>query len=173
MTTFTRPLNRQEALFYFWIAALLWLGLVLATLIFWAVASVSTSRLTPVGLVADFPPTAQPYYVPIEREGKPMEAVWVVNTGAQIIALNSQHTNRVGMFNCTERVVWVPTNKRFEGPCTGDKFTLDGKWIPSFGNAHSGLQSFQLEVRGSELWIDLSRPISGDSSLSVIFTLMP
>ncbi|MBL8045264.1 MAG: hypothetical protein JNL09_01915 [Anaerolineales bacterium] len=173
MTTLTRPLNRQEVTFYFWFAALLWLGIVVVAVIVWAVASASTTRLIRLGIVADFPPRAQPYYVPVKRDGLPSAAVFIVHTGAQIIALNAENASNNSLFNCSERVVWVPTNQRFEGPCTGNKFALDGKRILSPFNSRRGLESFPLEVRDGEIWIDLSEPIPGKEAPSPKFTPRP
>lgn len=173
MTTAIRPLNRQEAVFYFWLAALLWLGIALVAVIVWAVVSVSGTRLTRLGLVADFPPRAQPYYLLVEIKGQPFVAVYLVNTGAQILALNAENTSRNSLFSCSERVVWVPINKRFEGPCTGNKFALDGKWISSFNNPRRGLDSFPLEVRDGEIWLDLNQSILGDETPHAVFTPRP
>jgi hypothetical protein len=173
MTTAIRSLNRQEVTFYFWFAALLWLGVALVAVIIWAVASVSGTRLTRLGLVADFPPRAQPYYLPVEVPGQTSKAVYLVNTGAEILALNAENMGKHPLFSCAERVVWVPTNKRFEGPCTGNKFALDGKWISSFNNPRRGLDSFPLEVRDGEIWIDLNQPILGDKTPHAVFTPRP
>jgi hypothetical protein len=173
MTTAIRSLNRQEATFYFLFAALFLGGVALVAVLFWAVASASGTRLTRLGLVADFPPRAQPYYLPVKVPGQPSRAVYLVNTGAQILALNAENRGKDPRHSCAERVVWVPTNKRFEGPCTGNKFALDGKWISSFNNPRRGLDSFPLEVREGEIWIDLNQPILGEETPHAVFTLRP
>lgn len=171
MTTAIRPLNRQEAMFYFWLAALLWLGVALTGVLIWSVSSASISPLVRVGAVADFPPRARPYSLPIEIKGQPSVRVYLVNMGAEIIALNATYTS--SQFSCTERVVWVPTNGRFEGPCTGDKFALDGKWISVMGEVKRGLQSFPVEIREGEIWVDVSQAILGNETPSAVFTPWP
>lgn len=77
MTTLTRPLNRQEVLFYFWMAALLWLGIALVAVIIWAMASVSGTRLTRLGLVADFPPAPNLIICRLKCRGNPLRRyIW-------------------------------------------------------------------------------------------------
>lgn len=173
MTTAIRPLNRQEAMFYFWLAALLWLGMALVGVLIWSVSSASISPLVRVGAVADFPPRARPYSLPIEIKGQPSVGVYLVNTGAEILALNAKNINTLASYPCEERIVWVPVNGRFEGPCTGDKFALDGKWISVRGEVKRGLQSFPVEIREGEIWVDVSQAILGNETPSAIFTPWP
>lgn len=168
MTTATRPLNRQEATFYFLFAALLLCGVVLAAVLFWAVAATSSPPLTRLGTVDDFPPRSKPYYVALE-EGR----VWVVNLNGRLLALNADYSSDSDRFSCKEMVVWVPTNSRFEGPCSGDKFALDGRWIKTYSTEPHGLQQFPVAVRDGAVWVDFSRPIEGDTIPSVVYTPRP
>ncbi|MDW8325029.1 MAG: hypothetical protein RMK99_00560 [Anaerolineales bacterium] len=124
----------------------------------WVNLSAVTPPPTPLpaiylGRTTDFPPQDAPYFVAAGERW-----LYLVNTGEEFIVLNPRFT--IGNWDCF--VAWIPSNKRFEDPCSGAKHTLTGKWI------EQGLQYFQfrdlppkdltrypLTIRFDELWVDL------------------
>jgi hypothetical protein len=152
MTATLSPLTRREVTFYFLFASLLLLAVALVGIVFWAVTPPRNER--PVGTLADFPPSDQPYYVGVGITG-----VWLVNVNGELLALNPQLGTFGGRMRCN--VHWILTNNRFEDPCSGAKLRLDGIWLEpstSFQPTHDpkGLERYKVEVRNGEVWIDLA-----------------
>lgn len=161
MSAAARPLNRQEATFYFLFAALLVLGLAVAGLVVWAVTP--PSRYVHLGAVSDFPPGDAPYIFNSKSDW-----LYVVNTGDELLALNPRLA--IGNWNCL--VIWINTNERFEDPCSGAKLSLTGTWLGFGGDVYwdgdprknmdgRGLERYRLLELGGQLWMDLSAPTPG------------
>lgn len=148
MSLIPRPLTRQEALYYVWLAALVLFGAALIGGVAWY--AVPAPRVIHVGRARNFPPSDQPYPV---RTGE--RWLWIVNQDGELIALEPR--NHAGRTGC--RVVWVPTNRRFEDPCCGGKFRLDGSLL--MGPATRGLDRYAVLIRGDEVWIDVTRATPG------------
>ncbi|MCC7358275.1 MAG: hypothetical protein IT317_02290 [Anaerolineales bacterium] len=111
-----------------------------------------------VGRLSDFPPSADPYFVDVDND-----MLFVVNTGSQLLVLEPRFHTSDDIFNCD--VKWVPTNERFEDPCSGAKFTPTGEWIEVSYLIKTidqrGLSRYPVEVRGDELWLTAKVLIPG------------
>lgn len=119
-----------------------------------AVAGSFVWALTPpscyvyLGVVSDYPPRDSPYRV--EAGG---QALWLVNLGYQFIALKPRNTTT--RTACT--VVWVKANRRFEDPCSADRFALDGAHLTIGADSEVvELRRYAEELRSGELWANLS-----------------
>lgn len=113
------------ALFTF-LGALIWIGFRYST---------PQSKLVLLGNLADFPPNTEPYRVVNEAAN-----VYVVNLGEQLLALDPYTPQSQ---RC--RVLWVAPNHRFEDPCSGAKFALNGGYLegPAWGHlARYAIQNF-------------------------------
>ena len=107
-----------------------------------------------VGALADFPPSEHPYSVTAGDK-----RLWLVNFDGELLAFNPRLVTFQGRRRCD--VVWVPTNRRFEDPCSGAKLGLDGRWLdPSVAvqaaDEPHHLERYRVEVREGEIWIDLT-----------------
>jgi len=112
-----------------------------------------------LGTLADYPPSAEPYRVAIDSHF----AAFLVNTGTEVVLLKANYqTGQLGS-NC--RVVWVPTNGRFEDPCSGAKFSLMGEWLEAAiqppAIEHRGLERYTVAVRNNEIWLVQVPPSPG------------
>jgi cytochrome b6-f complex iron-sulfur subunit len=78
----------------------------------------------------------------------PKGRYWLAHVDGGLLALYGVCTfmRGDGLEGCLPK--WVPTNYRFECPCCGSKYHLDGTWIE--GPAKRGLDRFKLEITTSE-----------------------
>jgi cytochrome b6-f complex iron-sulfur subunit len=82
----------------------------------------------------------------IEPAEYPEVKLWVVETDQGMLGLYKVCTH----LGCLYK--WVPANNRFECPCHGSKFELDGTWIE--GPAPRDLDRFEvivLDAGGNEV----------------------
>jgi hypothetical protein len=141
-------LNRREFTYYFFFATLVVLGVALLVGVIWMLLPAPHWAL--VGDVADFPPSDQPYRVFVNES-----PLYVVSAGGELMVLNP--TVKKLPKSC--RVVWVPTNMRFEEPCWGAKFDLRGNYLD--GPASRGLDQYPLKIEKDRIWVDVSHTIPG------------
>ena len=165
-----QSLNRQELLTYIFLAAMGLFVLVTAGLLFWTIspmANVSPQVL--LGQTADFPIATEPYLVRLELSERKIEAyaeqdarffpsIWLAHTEDGWFAFN-RYTPPIGLNSKSCIYAWTPTNGRFEDPCYGSKFTLDGRLIEP--PAAQNLMSYPVTIREGEIWLDLSQPMPG------------
>jgi len=104
-----------------------------------------------VGKLSDFAPSPGPYPITLGAA-----RVYVVNTGTELFAINSRYRTMNPAWRC--QVVWVPTNTRYEDPCSGAKFDLDGSWLSTaYVPAElepRGLERWAVQVRNGEVWVN-------------------
>jgi len=144
----TANLKRQEFAYYVFFAALsLFLVAVVVGGIWFAIPRPQQVR---IGKLTDFPPRSSPYVVTSKV------FVYVVNTGTEVLVINPRYTTDNGTWNC--KVLWVPTNNRYEDPCSGAKFGLDGAWLPTAYQPPiiepRGLARYAIQLRNNEIWIE-------------------
>ncbi len=106
---------KQETLIYFWFATLGVLTLLLVALS-WRFVMPATPRLY-VGVIAEFPP-GQPQLRNLTSD----LAVYVVNRNEALWAWDATPA----MPQPCARYQWVAANNRFEDPCSGGKWCIDG-----------------------------------------------
>ena len=169
-----QPLNRKEVLAYLLMAATGLFILLVAALLFWTLSPLATvSPQVFIGKTADFPPAAEPYLIRLELNKKEIEAhteinanflpsIWLVHTETGWLALNRYTPPRSLIRRGSCLYAWVPVNGRFEDPCYGSKFTLDGRLIQP--PATQNLTTYPVIVEGDEIWVDLSQPTSGKTA---------
>lgn len=127
--------SRREFLYYIWGASIvLLLGEVTAAIVWFALPRFKEGTF---GGTFSFPPTripsqgTQPVAVP---EGR----YWVSNADEGLVVLYGVCTH----LGCLPK--WVDTNNRFECPCHGSKFQLNGTYIE--GPAPRSLDRFPTKV---------------------------
>lgn len=111
--------------------------------------------------MSDYPPRDSPYRV--EAGG---QTLWLVNLGYQFIALEPRNiTTRTA---CT--LVWVEANRRFEDPCSADRFALDGAHLTIGADSEVvGLRRYAVELHSGELWANLSAATPAPTPLPAIY----
>jgi hypothetical protein len=120
-----QPANRRESLYYLWTASILLIIGLLVALLFWFMRQPLTipSKIVPIEL-AKIPPSGS-----ITRF--PTYGFFLAHTdGDALIAVEGVEP-RFGCF-----VKWIVTNHRFEEPCHGYKFELDGTYIEGMPAPH-------------------------------------
>jgi len=108
-----------------------------------------------LGLVESYPPGDQPYDV----TNNDMH-LFVINTGASILVLDASSTRPI----CFADVFWNPARERFEDPCHGAHYRLDGQWFE--GPPARDLDRYPVRIEGDDLKVDLTRLIRGEESWS-------
>ena len=170
-TAVNSPLiSRQEALNYAFLSAIGVFILVMVSLLYWVVSPLAgIPHQVLLGQTADFPLSSTPYLVQLklsERQNELVTAadalyypsIWLVHTETGWRAFNRYTPSFVQARACL--YAWTPTNGRFEDPCSGSKFTLDGRLIQP--PATQNLTTYPLIIKGDEIRIDLSQPILGE-----------
>ena len=81
--------------------------------------------------------------------------LWLVNNQGQWRAYDGFTPTR--STKCL--YAWQPVTSRFEDPCSGAKFELDGKHLDGIYDyaylLSSDLIQYQVQLRGKELWVNL------------------
>jgi hypothetical protein len=103
-----------------------------------------------IGSVSEYPPGAEPRWVAVGTW-----QFWVVNLDGEIVVFNPVSTLR--SLPC--RVKWT-SNQRFESPCGGEKFEIDGTW--AFGPAPRDMDryGYTIDERG-QIMVDVWDVILG------------
>ncbi len=117
------------------------------------VAGYRPNALVNLGRIEDFPSgSVTPLYLPaLERTGQATPILLVNDPVAGFLALYRQDPSS----KC-RLLVWEPTVRRIEDPCSGSKYTRTGEYIE--GPAPRGLDQFWVEVTESgEVKVDTGR----------------
>jgi cytochrome b6-f complex iron-sulfur subunit len=145
-------LIRREVLYYILFAALLLFSALIVALTYWVLSPRGdTIRLDR----AAYPPAHTPYEVRLDDI-----SFWLVNLDGHVIAFDAftpgvppRARTRPCMYT------WSVANGRFEDPCFGAKFTLDGSYIE--GPALRSLDRYAVRVTEDTLRIDVTDVIPG------------
>lgn len=143
--------SRREFLYYIWGASMaLFLGQATAGLIWFAFPRFAEGEFGGTFTIdpAEVPPMGEP---PIS---KPAGRFWLSNPQEGFLALYAVCTH----LGCLPK--WVATNNRFECPCHGSKFELDGAYIE--GPAPRALDRFVTTITftdGTSATSDEGQPI--------------
>ena len=140
--------RRQEVAIYAFTTALL---LLLVTAIGLAFQyTLPAPNGVQLGSLADFPPSATPY-----RIARQHPIVYVVNAGEELQILASQDPHRWGC-----RILWDRSNHRFDDPCLGSKYALDGIYI--LGPSPRGMDHYAYRIINGNVWADVTKKMLGD-----------
>ncbi|NWF67968.1 MAG: ubiquinol-cytochrome c reductase iron-sulfur subunit [Chloroflexi bacterium] len=124
--------SRREFLYYIWGASIvLLLGQATAGIVWFALPRFKEGTF---GGVFKFDPTRIPETPGAAPISEPIGRFWVSHTDEGVLALYAVCTH----LGCLPK--WVDTNGRFECPCHGSKYRLDGSWIE--GPAPRGMDRF-------------------------------
>lgn len=127
--------SRREFLYYIWGASMaLLLGEAAAGLIWFALPRFKEGTF---GGIFNFPPDKVPQ-VGTAPVSEPAGRFWVSNAPEGLVVLYGVCTH----LGCLPK--WVDQNNRFECPCHGSKFELNGKYIE--GPAPRSLDRFQTTI---------------------------
>ena len=134
------------------------LGVLAATIIAFCVvvfyAVLPRETRLPLGPQTAFLPD-QPVHLALDSRTD----VFVVNLDGQLIAWDA-NSPVTGFTRCYYK--WVPTNHRFEDPCSGDKWCLDGAVADNRITPARTLDRYKLDVDGDgSVWLHPDQIISG------------
>jgi cytochrome b6-f complex iron-sulfur subunit len=153
-----KPLNLREFSYYLLFAIII-LFLLLTTFLSLVYALPRNSEgpvRVSVGATADFPAMDRPYAVTTEEAH-----LFIVRTQTGWLALD-RHTP--AFRSCL--FAWTEANQRFEDPCYGSKFTLDGRLLE--GPAAQNLNQYPITEKSGELFVDLKTIIPGEAAIPIL-----
>ena len=127
-------LSRREFLYLLWAAAFIVLAIGVTAVSFWYFRP--HSRPVLVANIADLA-SANPLF----READPGLVVYVVQFEEQVRAWDAVSP----LSGCG--VIWVPINRRFEDPCSGAKWCLDGEIADRRFKKATSLRDYEIDVR--------------------------
>lgn len=113
-------------------------------------------RYIMIGHLADFSREAPPTIIPGNQDHP---SIYVVNTDSGLLVLSYMTPSYDVLTRCYYG--WEQSTARFVDPCTGAKFTRDGKYIE--GPAYRDLDRYSVRVEGDQVLVDFSRLIEGQS----------
>jgi cytochrome b6-f complex iron-sulfur subunit len=149
-----KPITRREFSYYLLFAVLILFIFSIATLsLVYALPRNSEGSVrVSVGTTADFPSMERPYAVTVEGSH-----LFIVHTETGWLALD----RRTPAFrSCL--FAWTEANQRFEDPCYGSKFTLNGDLLE--GPATRNLDQYRIIEKSGELFVDLTTKIPGETA---------
>ena len=152
-TAYIIAMKTRELAGWMWIAALCGTMTAIGAAVFWA--AIPRERVIPLGYKSDFP-IGQPVY----RALDPDIVIYLVNLDGQLIAWDGHPP----LAQPCSLIKWVPTTNRFEDPCSGDKWCLDGTIADSRYAVARTLDRYLLEVdHNNRVWLHTSQKIRGTS----------
>ena len=141
--------RRQEVAVYAFTAALLLLLLTTIGLAFQY--TLPAPNWVQLGSLADFPPSATPY-----RIARQHSIVYVVNLGEELQILDVKAPHQWGC-----RILWDESNHRFDDPCLGTKYALDGIYV--YGPSARSMDHYAYRIIDGNVWADMTNKLLGDS----------
>lgn len=147
MSAITRPVNRREASYYLLFAVVgLFAFAIIAGLIWYALPRNYPGQYFNAGFVTDYPPSDIPYHLR-DIPG------WVVNIDGEIVVFDGRTTHKPCLY------AWNAANLRFEDPCHGSKYRLDGLLLEA--PARRDLDRYEYSIQNGELIVHTSEIITG------------
>lgn len=135
----------------------IWLGMLalffLSAIAMLVVFLFPQQKVVTLGSINEFPPANVPYKVYVAGD-KPVGGwLYLVNLDGNLSALDPMTPH---ITHCL--VVWVEVKHRFEDPCSGARFALNGGYL--YGPAYSNLSYFPVEINGSGvIQVDTSKTV--------------
>jgi len=134
--------------YYIFFAALAVSGMALVVGVLWMLLPPPPPTRVLVGSANDFPPNPQPYRILIE--GK---SFFLVRTD-DLTQLIEPIVVASGYGQCALK--WVPVNNRFEDPCWGSKFDLQGQWL---SGPPRRVYVHPAEIEDGRIWVNWSEAL--------------
>lgn len=106
-----------------------------------------------IGRIDDFPVSNEPYMVEVEHF-----TAFLVNNGDQIIVFNRK-TPRINPGCIIHWFEYRPGMKRYIDPCSGSRFTLDGRY--EMGPASADMDRYKIDIRDREIFVEVNYIIKG------------
>ncbi len=156
-THLTQSVTWREGAYYFFGATLALMCLALAGVIFWFV--LPAPQIFDLGEIDDFPLNAPQYQGVTGSNGNTISLV-IVRLPDKVVAFNRYAGP------CHYKYVWVPTNNRFEDPCSGYKWTITGMLLlyspkPSSAWTPHDIDQYAVSIRQGHLFINLDQKLPG------------
>lgn len=151
-----RPsLNGRELTYYLLFAAFALFGATVTAAALWYLSSPNPGPIE-LGPITDFPPADHPY---LFRQDE--LSVWIVHTeeGIKVFDKRTPYAYQPGR-PCI--YAWGEANGRFEDPCSGSKFTLDGRLFDP--PAERNLDQYPVIIKNDHLLIDPTQLIPGETA---------
>ena len=145
------PTRGRTVLPWFWLSVALAAAVLICAALVWA--AVPRQPRLALGPLRDLP-THQPEYRPLADN----VAVYAVNLDGTPVAWDA----RAPVTGNRCRYRWVPTNNRFEDPCSGNKWCLDGTVADDRYGPVRTLDRYEVEVdRDGQVWLRPGRQATG------------
>ena len=145
-------MRKRELASWVGLAALGVFLIALCAVVGWSI--LPRERRLPLGTQAEFPVDK-----PQARALDPGIHVFVVNLHGQLIAWDSKAPVTKGT-RCNYK--WVPTNHRFEDPCSGNKWCLDGTVADDRYGPVRTLDQYRVEVDSNgNVWLHPDQIVLG------------
>jgi len=149
------PLTRHEFSYYIFGAAFLLLLAALATMVVWV--ALPRPEVFDLGQLESFRTDGPTPRTVISREGKTIP-LWAARDSETWVVFDGSAGP------CHYKYVWVPTNNRFEDPCSGFKWAINGillTYVPKPGKASRDLDRYAAFVKDGHLMVNLDKPLPG------------
>jgi len=142
-------MHRQKLLSIFFLFAVTCFGagLIFALLRF----ALPRGEWIQVGVVSHFPPSEEPYRLR-NPDG------FIVNIGGEITVLSDRPPHP--RFQDTCLISWETELSRFQEPCGGAFFALDGSYLG--GPSPRAMDSFPVRIEEDEVWVEITTQILGE-----------
>jgi len=151
-------LNRQEITFYGWGAALVLTIAISVTSVVWF--ALPTPEKFDLGAVEEFGADPAPRYAK-NNTGQTI-LLWVKHVDNEWYVFDA-HAG----WNCLYK--WVPTNNRFEDPCSGYKWSNTGRLLtyfhkppPTQAQQLRDLDQYAMFIEAGHLWVKLDQMLRGE-----------
>ena len=142
-------MNLRELIAYLYLLSLLVFGGGMMVML--GVFSLPRQEVVYLGELTDFPASETPYLVENVNG-------WLAHSDDRLQVFTWLTTDRMACY-----YTWSDVTRRFEDPCSGSKYTLDGRYIE--GPALRDLDRYILSLRGDQLWVNKSRVVEGHPRL--------
>src|SRR5574341_1979576 len=161
-----QPPTRREFAYYIFGAASCLMLLLLAGIVLWA--ALPKPQVFDLGPLESFRSDGPTRKLITLNDGSTLP-LWVVHAEEKWSAFRGRI--RTGSaWNCEYK--WVPTNHRFEDPCSGFKWALSGELLTYFDNLPPDwlvglhdLDQYSTTIQGGHLTVDANKIIHGETHL--------
>jgi hypothetical protein len=150
-----QPITRREAAYYFFGATVLTMLAALAGIFLWF--ALPRPQVFDLGPTDGFVINQPSYQGVIARNGNTTSLV-IVRLADQVLVFDRYAGS------CHYRYVWVPTNNRFEDPCSGYKWAINGTLLsypPEFSPPSRDLDQYETFVHDGHLFVNLDKKQTG------------
>ena len=153
-TQLHKPSGREISYLFLGASLLLFMGMISAGTWWMLLTPAKSTLVIGVGSIVDFPASDTPYRV-VEGEFEG----WVVNTGTDLLVFPAQTTGSWGQDSVGCKFAWNEASGRFEDPCSGSAYRIDGTVVrhPAF----TDLDQYPFRIVNGRLMVDTQERIRG------------